>query len=49
MYLRVAVRKFGKFQTNKMHNFQLFYLFYFSYDMFRRAAIFKEEYVNFII
>jgi hypothetical protein len=36
---------FGKFKTNQMHNFQLvlFILFYFSSDMFRRGAIFKEE------
>jgi hypothetical protein len=44
---------FGKFKTNQMHNFELvclFILFYFSsFDMFRRAAILKEEYINFII
>jgi hypothetical protein len=39
--------KFGKFKTNQMHNFQLVYLFYFilfyfSFYMFRQAAIFKE-------
>jgi hypothetical protein len=41
---------FGKSKTDQMHNFQLvlFLLSYFSPAMFRRAAIFKEEYINFI-
>jgi hypothetical protein len=42
---------FGKFKANQMHASQLVVciLFYFSSDIFRRAAIFKEEYINFII
>jgi hypothetical protein len=39
---------FGKFKTNKMHKFQLVCLFYLSSDMFWQAAIFKEEYIDFI-
>jgi hypothetical protein len=41
---------FDKFKTNQMHDFSIssFILFYFSSDMFRRAVIFKEEYIDFL-